>query len=130
MMSLILIFNYYNIKMDNLQKRIYLFLLGCIPLRLFFVYLAKNISKIYLPYLGILSLIPILGWLWILMGHPRNTGPEVLGGKIWWNHLRPIHITLYILFAYLALNKNKSAYIPLLIDVVIGLVAFVHHHFF
>lgn len=114
--------------MNTLKTRFLLFLLGCIPLRLLFVQIAKNINNKWLPTLGTLALLPALGWLWIYFIQPRNTGPEVFGGKIWWNHLRPIHAVLYITFAYMAFQKRKNAYIPLLLDVVFGLTAFLNHH--
>jgi len=115
--------------MNNLQKRFSLFLLGCIPLRLLFVKISKTVNREWLPTLGALALLPVIGWLWIYFGHPRNTGPEVFGGRIWWNNIRPIHAMLYASFAYLAFRKNKNAYIPLLLDVILGLTSFLFHHF-
>ena len=35
----------------------------------------------------------------IELGDYRKTGKEVFGSKIWWNDLRPVHASLYILFA-------------------------------
>lgn len=110
--------------MDNKTKRLLLFLLGCIPVRLFFVFLAYKFPKI-LPILGYLALIPATGFLLIFLTGSRKTGPEVFGGKIWWNWLRPIHSLLYFTFAYLAINKvHKYAWRVLLLDVLIGLVSF------
>ena len=57
-----------------------------------------------------------------------KTGGEVFGSKIWWNDLRPIHASLYILFALLALKKNKYSWVPLLVDVTFGLLVFINHH--
>ena len=58
----------------------------------------------------------------------RKTGAEVFGNKIWWNNLRPIHATLYLLFSYLAINKNNNSWYVLLLDVIIGIIAFSIHH--
>lgn len=114
--------------MDNKYKSIILFLTGCIGSRIAFALLAKYIFIDYLPYLGIISLIPIIGWLYIIFIGKRDTGIEVFGEKIWWKKLRIVHLVLYILFAFFAFNKNRCAWIILLADVFIGLVAFIMHH--
>lgn len=114
---------------STLQKRLLLFLFGCITFRLFFVYLARTLSPINLRYMGYLALIPAIGFLVIYFGGLRKTGPEVFGGKIWWNALRPIHALLYLTFAYMAIHNMNNAYVPLLIDVLIGLGAFLYHYF-
>jgi hypothetical protein len=112
------------------KKQLLLFLIGCIGTRLALVYTAKNVSADKLQYLGYLALLPAIGWLYIYFISPRNTGPEVFGGKIWWNELRPIHAMLYILFAIYAIQKKPNSYLLLLIDVVFGLSAFLMFHFF
>jgi len=114
--------------MNIIQKRFLAFLLLCIPIRFIFVYVTKNISKKYLPYLGYLALLPAAGFLFIYLGGYRKKGGETFGQKIWWNHLRPIHALLYLCFSYLAINKKDNAYIPLLLDVIIGLISFLHYH--
>lgn len=110
-------------------KRIYLFLFGCIVVRLFLVYLAKTVETDYLQYMGYIAIIPAIVWIYYYFGNKRKTGPEVFGQEIWWNNLRPVHATLYLLFAYNAINKNKNSYIYLLIDVIIGLLSFLIYHF-
>jgi hypothetical protein len=111
-----------------MRNRILLFLIGCIGLRTALVFIAKNTSVEYLPYLGYLALIPVLGWMNIYFIQGRDTGPEVFGGKIWWNQLRPVHAMLYGLFALYAIQKKSYAYIPLAVDVVFGLVSFLVYH--
>ena len=115
--------------MNNIQKRFIAFIFGCILIRTLIVIFVKKISKKYLPYLGILALLPAFGFLIIYFGGYRKTGPETLGNKIWWNQLRPVHALLYLIFAYLAINKEALSYIPLLIDVIIGLLAFLYFHY-
>ena len=115
--------------MHNLQKRFLLFLIGCIGSRTLLVYVSKNININYLPLLGYLALIPAFGFTYIYLTGSRNTGAEVFGEKIWWNNLRPIHAGLYALFAYNAINKNKGAWVYLLIDVLFGLFSFLAHHY-
>lgn len=114
--------------MNTTQKRFVLFLFGCIAVRSLFVIIAKNVNKKYLPSLGLLALLPAIGFLTIYFGGYRKTGGEVFGNKIWWNELRPVHASLYLMFAYLAFNKSDIAYVPLLIDVIIGLTVFLIYH--
>ena len=115
--------------MNTIQKRFLLFLIGCIGTRSLFVYLAKNASETYLMYMCYLALLPAIGFLYIYFTGARKTGAEVFGEKIWWNDLRPLHSALYFIFAYNAINGNKMAWVYLLIDVVIGLISFLIHHF-
>jgi hypothetical protein len=115
--------------MKDIQKRFLLFLLLCIPIRIIFVLVAKTINKKYLPYCGYIGLIISIGFAYIYIFNKRKTGNETFGKKIWWNNLRPIHSLLYLIFAYLAINKKKTAYIPLLFDVIIGLISFLIYHY-
>jgi hypothetical protein len=115
--------------MNTIQKRFLLFLFGCIGTRSLFVYLAKNANTTYLRYMGYLAILPAIGFFYLFLTGSRKTGPEVFGDKIWWNNLRPIHGLMYALFAYHAINGNPSAWIYLLIDVIIGLASFLIFHY-
>ena len=115
--------------MKIIQKRFLAFMFLCIPVRIAFVFAAKNINVHYLPYLGYLGMLPALGFFYIFVFRKRKTGGETFGQKIWWNNLRPIHSVLYFIFAYLAINKNKNSYIPLLIDVIFGFISFIVYHY-
>lgn len=108
-------------------KRMALFLIGCIGVRSAFVWLAYAYPA-YLPLMGALAIIPAVGFFTIYFGGLRKTGAEVFGDRIWWNDLRPLHGFLYALFAYMAINRDRRAWIVLLIDVCIGLTAFMFHH--
>ena len=114
--------------MNNLQKRILLFLFGCILTRSLFVVIAKNVATEYLPYLGALALFPAIGFTYIYLTGSRKTGAEVFGDRIWWNNLRPIHAILYFMFAYFAIRQKSFAWIFLLIDVILGLSSFIIFH--
>jgi hypothetical protein len=114
--------------MNNIQKRFLLFIIGCIGARSAIAYLAKVIRPDLLQIMGFLALLPVLGWLYIIVTGSRETGAEVFGDKIWWGNLRLVHATLYGLFAYYAINKDAAAWKFLAIDVVIGLLAFLWHH--
>ena len=115
--------------MNNIQKRFLLFIFGCISIRLLFVYIAKTIDNSYLPILGLLALIPAIGFFYIFFTNSRETGPEVFGEKIWWNNLRILHGLLYLIFAILAITRQSYAWIALLIDVSIGLLSFLYFHY-
>ena len=115
--------------MNPIQKRFLLFLVGCIGSRSLFAILAKNISLNYLPMLGYIALLPAIGFIYIYLTGSRKTGLEVGGEKIWWNDLRPIHAVLYFLFAYNAIYKHADSWKYLAADVLLGLVAFLFHHF-
>jgi len=105
------------------QQRLIAFLVGCIGTRLWFVYLAKTVSPEHLRTMGWVALIPAAGFIYLYMTDSRQTGQEA-GGRIWWNSLRPVHGCLYLLFALLAIKQDMdSAWIPLAIDVTIGLLA-------
>jgi hypothetical protein len=82
-----------------------------------------------LKYLGYLALVPAIGFLYIFLTGSRKTGAETFGGKIWWNNLRPLHSIFYFLFAYNAIQGNTQSWIYLFVDVLIGLISFVIHHY-
>jgi hypothetical protein len=113
--------------MNKQHKRMFLFLAGCIPVRMGAVYLARTATTT-LPLLGLLALFPTLGFLYFWLTGTRQTGPEVFGDRIWWNSLRPLHALLWGTFAVLALFEYRYAWILLLIDVIVGITAFTLHH--
>ena len=97
-------------KMNSIQKRFILFLVGCMGTRILFTLLAKNADIQYLPILGYIALLPAIGFFYIYVTDSRKTGLEVGGGKIWWNYLRPLHSILYFLFAYNAITKHANSW--------------------
>lgn len=108
--------------------RIFTFLIGCIGIRLSLVYIAKNHTN-YLPIMGKLALLPAIGFTIIYLNDLRKKGAETFGKPIWWNDLRPLHASLYFMFAVYAIKKYDNAWIPLFIDTIIGLLAFLQYHF-
>ncbi len=115
--------------LTNLEKRILYFLIGCIGVRLLFVYIAYNASLTLLKILGVFAIIIGLGFAIIYLFGLRKTGPETMGAKIWWNSLRPFHALTYITFGILALaGHSEVAWKILLLDVSVGLGAFIIHH--
>jgi len=94
--------------------------------RLGLVYIAYNFPQ-FLKTLGLLALIPASGIMYIYFKGSRKTGPETFGDPIWWNDLRPIHGLLWFTFAYMAINGMKNAWMVLLVDVIIGFLAYLNH---
>jgi hypothetical protein len=115
--------------LSDFHKRMILFLVGCIGTRAAIAYAAKVVAPTTLQIMGALALIPVIGWFYIIFIGERNTGPEVLGGNIWWQNIRIVHLTLYLIFAVMALMKRSDAWIVLAIDVLLGLSFFLAHHF-
>ena len=115
--------------MKDIQKRFLLFLGGCIPARLFLVWLAKKTPLNYLPYLGALALLPAIGFLYLYFTGKRQFGLETQGAPIWWSPFRLIHGLIYFGFAYAAFQKYAMAYQILLLDVCLGLGLFLWHHY-
>lgn len=115
--------------MTDQTWRMLMFLIGCMGTRFGLAYLAYKIPVSYLPYMGVVGLGISFGFALIYINGWRKTGPEVRGDKIWWNSLRPVHASLWFAFAIMALAKDRNAWIFLLADALLGLVAFIFHHF-
>lgn len=114
---------------STLRLRFWLFLLGCIGSRSVFTLLAYHASCHWLRLLGLLALGPVIGWFYIIFIGRRDTGIEVMGDRIWWVSLRPVHMLLWGFFAYLAIGQcHPSAWVVLAADTVFGLLSFLGHH--
>jgi len=114
--------------MNTIQIRFLLFLIGCIGSRLLFTAVSAFASGWFLQALGFLAMIPVLGWFYLIFIGERDTGVEVMGDKIWWKPLRPIHMLLWFFFAWLAIQGNRRAWMVLLVDTLFGLGAFLVYH--
>jgi hypothetical protein len=99
----------------------------CILVRLLLVYIAKTISLENLKYVGYVTLMISIGFIYIYITKSRKRGIEIGNKKIWWNQLRPIHGILYLLFSIGAFNQCNLWYL-LLLDVIIGMVAYFIHY--
>lgn len=123
--------------LSNIQKRFFLFLLGCIPSRLLLSYLAF-VSTIHDSIRIVLSVLLIsisIGFMYIYIGGLRKTGLETMGQSIWWNSLRPLHSVLYgasgitLLCRLFGNTYNIVSSALLIIDTIIGLIAFIMFHY-
>ena len=113
--------------MKDLHKRFSLFLV-CISVRFFLAFLAKGANNYLLCLMGLVALIPAFGFFYLFFTGKRKSGIETFGNKIWWNNLRPVHGTLWILFSLFAITGNRNAWLFLLVDVFIGIVSFLTFH--
>jgi hypothetical protein len=114
---------------SNETKRIVLFLIGCMGARSLLVYLAYQKSTRL--YVALFTALVAIGFMYIFITGSRKTGPEVFGDRIWWNDLRPVHATLYVTAALMIWSDTYSndAWKVLLLDLFIGLFAFINKHF-
>jgi hypothetical protein len=95
------------------------------------VYVAKKLKDLkklgLLKVMGGILLIPAIVFLYSYINY-KPTDKGATGGNVWWNSLRLVHGFTYLLFGIMALSNNKklysNAWIVLLIDVGIGLLAF------
>lgn len=106
-----------------------LFLVGCIGSRAALAYAAHAAASPAAPawalrVMGLGGLAISVAFFAIFFMGWRTTGREVFGDKIWWDDLRPVHAGLYLAFAALALRGRRGAWVPLAIDVTVGLTAF------
>ena len=98
----------------------YLFFGVCIPIRLLLVYLASTINKNNFRFFGIFLLVIALGFLYLYFANKRLNAAEATGGVTWWSEYRLLHGLLYLCAAIYAFQGKNTAWIPLLIDVGLG----------
>ena len=110
------------------MNNILLFLFGCIPLRLLFVYISTKIPSDKLKFFSIPLILISLSFLYLYFTNGRLNAPEAKG-ITWWSKLRLMHGLLYLAAVIYALKGNKLVWLPLLIDVILGLFAFLNHRF-
>jgi hypothetical protein len=112
-----------------MQTRFALFIIFCLGIRVTLAYIARQSSPRILRIMGYLAIAPVIGFMYIFLSGSRTTGLEVMGGKIWWNSLRPVHALLYTSFAFSAINSYSYAWMFLLVDVALGIISFIIHHY-
>ena len=119
--------------MNPAEKSKRLFFLGCVPARLLLAYIAyallknsdKSDNKTLHAFVAVTFVIGVGFWTIYLNGW-RKTGTETFGQQIWWNSLRPVHGSIYLLFSLAALLGYKDAWVLLFADVCLGVIAELH----
>lgn len=114
--------------MFSVEKRKLLFLLGCIPIRIMIAALPAYMDKSWLPYYGGMLMLPMMGFFYLYFNNFRLHAIES-GGTTWWAQFRLLHAVLYLCAVIYAFQGNQLAWVPLIIDVMVGLVLFLNHHF-
>lgn len=104
-----------------------LFLLACIPTRIVLAILPQKIPENYLPIFGILLGIISISFLYLYFSNKRLNAFEA-GGKTWWHSIRLVHGMLFATAAIYCFQKSKLASLPLALDVLLGLSAFIYFH--
>ncbi len=107
----------------NSLVRILLFLFLCIPLRLLLAYLPQVLPKPYFFIFAIIVALMGFGFLYLAFGNTRLQAPEG-GGQTWWASYRFIHGMLLMTAVIYLIKKDRKASIPLLIDVILGILLF------
>ena len=110
------------------NNSINLFIFGCIPTRIILALIPLFINKVWLYYYSFILFIIALSFLILYFTNKRQHAFEA-GGHTWWAKYRIIHGLLYLLGAIYAYYQNKKAWIPLIIDAIIGLLLFIQKRF-
>lgn len=111
------------------ETRYIYYLLLCIPLRTILAVIPIYLDKKYLQFYGIFLSLIMMGFFYLYFNNLRLNAPEG-GGTTWWSDYRLLHASLYMCAVIYALQKKRTAWIPLGIDVLVGMVLFLHRHFY
>ena len=114
-------------KMLEKNQRILYFLFGCITVRTIIAILPIYLPYEWLSYLGIMLLAIGTTFLYLYFNNLRLNAPEG-GGITWWANFRLIHGVLYLAAAHYLLEGQRFAWIPLTMDVILGLLLFLFNH--
>lgn len=104
-----------------------LFLIGCIPTRILLAYIAFKFPSSHI--LSLITFVMAIGFFYIYKTGSRKTGVETEGKPIWWNDMRPVHGSIYLLFSLCNLAGIKNSWMFLALDVLVGLGAFMNHYY-
>ena len=110
------------------KKSISLFILGCLPIRIIMAIIPLYINKAKLPYYGVFLLLLALGFLYLYFNNLRLNANEG-GGITWWAEYRLLHGLLYLTASIYSFQEKIVAYVPLAMDIGLGLILFIFRHF-
>ena len=119
------------IKQLDARTRTIWFFSFCITLRLLIAYVAYLATRPQAkhPIWKSFALVPLaigIGLAYLYFTQTRLNAPEG-GGTTWWAKYRLIHAMLHITAAIYILQGNDKAWVPLVIDVLIGIVLKLMH---
>lgn len=110
------------------MNSVILFLLLCIPARIAIAFGYKLVPDKYLKLYALFLLTVGLAFIYLFFTNSRMNAPEA-GGKTWWAQYRVIIGLLYIAAAIYAFQgKRDLIWIPLIMDVLFGIVIFTVKH--
>ncbi len=115
--------------MYMLSNSQFYFLVACIPVRLIISVLPLYLQEGWLVYLGGITLLISLSFIYLYFTNGRMNAIEA-GGKTWWSEYRIIHGMLYLTASIYLLQKKREGWIPLIMDTVLGIILFVNKHKF
>lgn len=105
------------------EQRIFYFLIGCIGIRTILAISPLYISENFLPLLGIITITIGTSFLFLYFTNGRMHAPEG-GGVTWWANYRLIHGLLYLTASIYLFNRDRTAWMPLANDTLLGLLIF------
>ena len=105
-----------------------LFLAGCIPARLLLAWGSTKIPVQYLKYFGAILLAMSIGIAYMYFSSSQMKSAD--GSAKWWASYRIIIACLWLAAALYAFQEKRNmVWVPLGIEVVLGLLIFVTHRF-
>ena len=105
-----------------------LFLTVCIPTRVVIALLPLVLSTPHLKLMAWPLLAIGLAFQYLFWTGSRMRAFEA-GGVTWWHSWRIVHGSLYLAAAWLAFMGSSKAWIPLMLDVCVGVYAHVLHYY-
>lgn len=115
--------------MLSIETRYIYFLLLCIPLRIILAIIPFYLDKKYFHFYGIFLSLIMISFFYLYFNNLRLNASEG-GGTTWWADFRLIHASLYMCACIYAFQRKRIAWVPMIIDVLLGIVLFLHHHFY
>lgn len=110
-------------KISNSHIRAILFLIVCIPLRLYLAYLTIEVPTKWLPIYGMIFIIMSMSFGILYFTNSRLKAVEG-GGNTWWASWRIVHASLLLVGGIMLIRKDRRAIVPLIIDPIIGIILF------
>ena len=105
------------------HTRAALFFAVCLPTRLALAYLPVVLAQAHLRVMAAATAAMAAGTLYLAWTNRRMHAPEG-GGTTWWASYRLLHGMLLLTATIYLLRNDRTASVPLVIDVLVGIVLF------